>query len=263
MTALTQVPTPIVASKAIFRLGLYGDGGVGKTTLALSFPQCLVVDTDGGLEGDAVVGIAGDEWSPDKWQDLNALYTYIKEKVVKARGKSGGYKTIVIDSIDTLCNFLRHEAENLADTGRAANRSETTMITASQQDYGKVYTAVDIFLTKLRVLSRAHGVHIVLTSGVREIDPDKGRMKRTFDCQPAVEGLLLHWCNTYGELGFMPPDPKKTPEENTKLVEHRVLWTAANDRARKNKTRWDALRPGVSDPTFTKLVGLINKGEAK
>ncbi len=253
---LTRTPTPIMASeKTTFRLGVYGDGGVGKTTLLLSFPQVLVIDTDGGLEGDAVVGINGDEWSPDKWQDLNALYTYVKEKIVKARSTKGAYKTIGIDSVDTLCNFLRHEAEGEAN--------ERAMITASQQDYGKVSTALDIFLTKLRVLSRAHGIHIVLTSGVREIDPEKGRMKRTFDCQPAVENLLLHWCNTYGELGFMPANPKKTAEENAKLEETRVLWTAANDRNRKNKTRWDALRPGVANPTFTKLVDLINKGVSK
>ena len=251
-----KVPTPIVGEKnPIFRAGFYGEGGLGKTTLLLTFPQVLVIDTDAGLEGDAVINVQGDEWSPDAWTDLNALYRYIKEKVAKAAatGKGGGYKTIGIDSIDTLCNFLRHEAENLPSAGRPANRSETTMITADQQDYGKVATAVDIFLTKLRILSQQFGVHIVLTSGVREIDPDKGRMKRTFDCQPAVEGLLLHWCNVYGELDFLPTK-KETDDE------HRVLWTKANDRARKNKSRWAALRPGVTDPTFTKMVGLIEKG---
>lgn len=255
MPELTKKPTAIVSDKnPVLRMGIYGEGGVGKTTLLLTFPQVLVIDTDGGLEGDAVVNINGDEWSPDKWQDLNALYTYIKEKVT--RPGAPGYKTIGIDSMDTLCNFLRHEAENIPTAGRKANASETEMITASEQDYGRVSTAVDIFLTKLRILSAERGIHVVLTSAVRELNPDKGRLKRSFDCQPAVERELCHWCNTYGELDFLPQKEGSTEE-------HRVLWTTANDRVRKNKTRWGALRPGITDPTYDKIVGLIKKGSAK
>jgi AAA domain len=252
-----KVPTRIVGEpNPIIRGGFYGEGGAGKTSLLLTFPQVLVIDTDGGLEGDAVVNVQGDEWSPDAWQDLNGLFRYTKEKVVKAagQGKGGGYKTIGIDSMDTLCNFLRHEAENIPSTGRAANRSETQMITADQQDYGKVATAVDIFLTKLRVLSKQYGIHIVVTSAVREIDPDKGRMKRTFDSQPAVEGLLCQWCNLYGELVVVETPKTKGSKE---LEEHRILWTKVSDAVRKNKSRWAALRPGVTDPTFEKFTKLI------
>lgn len=254
MPELNKLPSPIEGKPTAFRLGVYGEGGVGKTSLLLSFPRPLVIDTDGGLEGDAVVNVDGDEWSPDKWQDLNALYTHVKSKLLK---KPGEYQTLGIDSIDTLCHFLRHEAENISTQGRSANASETEMITASEQDYGRVSTAVDIFLTKLRILSRATGIHIVITSAVREVNTDKGRFKRTFDCQPAVEKNLLYWCNTYGELELveLPVEPG-----SKNLEEHRVLWTKASDRLRKNKTRFGALRPGVTDPTFDKLVGLIQKG---
>jgi hypothetical protein len=253
MAELNRAPAPILGqANPILRLGVYGEGGVGKTTLALSFPKPLVIDTDGGLEGDAVVDIEGDEWTPDKWQDLNALYTHIKTRV-----EGDAYQTIIIDSIDTLCHFLRHEAENIGTAGRRANASETEMITASEQDYGRVSTAVDIFLTKLKNLSKARGVHIVLTSAVRETNPEKGRLKRTFDCQPAVEKNLLYWCNTYGELEVVD-----ISKDKDKPNEHRILHTKVSDRARKNKTRWAALRPAVADPTFTKLVSLIEKGKA-
>lgn len=253
---LSHAPTAIPTNTAVpFRLGIYGEGGVGKTTLGLSFPKPLVINTDSGLEGDAVAvtDLDGEEWVPEGWSDLNALYFWLKGQIEKR-----GYKTIVIDSIDTLARFILHEATDLPKTGRAANASTTQLVTPDQQDYGKVANALDIFLGNLKMLSKAKGVHIVLTSGVREADPDKGRMKRTFDVQPAVESVITYWANIYGELVNVTVKDKTTKEEK----EERILWTRASDPARKCKTRFGALRPGVKNPTFDKLSSLVIEAAA-
>lgn len=247
---LSHAPTAVPTNTAVpFRLAVYGEGGVGKTTLALSFPNPLVINTDGGLEGDAVSGdLEAFEWSPENWADLNALYFWLKGKV-----EEKGYKTIVIDSIDTLARFILHEATDLETRGRPANASTLQLVTPEQQDYGKVSNALDIFLGNLKALSMRTGVHIVLTSGVREADPDKGRTKRTFDVQPAVESIILYWANVYGELTVMEVKDKDTKE----VTEQRVLWTRAADPSRKCKTRFGVLRPGVKDPTFAKMSTLV------
>jgi len=250
--ALNRKPSAILPdTMPPLRLGIYGEGGVGKTTLCLTFPNPLVLDFDSGLEGDAVLHVEGDEWTADQWQDLNALFNY-----VKALTDEKQYGTIVIDSIDTLCTFLRHQAIDIPAGGRGANASETQLITASEQDYGRVSTAVEIFLAKLKGLSKARGVHIVICSAVREAEPEKGRMKRTFDCQPAVERELRQWCNVYGEMVAVEIKPKDGEGEPT---EGRILWTKVTDPARKCKSRWRALRPGVSNPTFDKISGLIRE----
>lgn len=249
--ALQQEPTPIKHVVPKLRLAIYGDGGVGKTTLALSFPKPIVVDTDGGLEGDAVLSPVGDQWSPEKWQDLNALYFWLKDKVQK-----GGYETIIIDSGDTLASFILGEAMAQPTRGRKANAHLTELVQPEQPDYGKVAKAMEAFLTNLRRLD----VNIIITSSVREPDPERGRTKRQFNAQPAVENFIEHWANVYGELVVV--------ERNGK--EHRVLHTRSSDPERKCKTRFAALHPGVVDPTYTLLVTKIQaainnapKGETK
>lgn len=254
---LNHLPKPVIPGMPALRIAVYGEGGAGKTTFALSFPKPLVIDTDGGLEGDAIVAADGavvdaDQWGPEKWSDLNDLYFWLKGEV-----DTHGYKTIVIDSIDTFCRFLRHEATDQPTRQRSADASNNELIAAEQQDYGKVERAVDLFLTKLKNLSKSRGIHIVLTSAVRLPDPEKNRTKRTFDVQPAVESHITYWANVYGELVVVETKPKAGATKDAPVEEGRILWTRVSDPQRKCKTRFGALRPGVSSPSYDKLKSLI------
>lgn len=249
---LQSKPQPIVSTYVPFRLGIYGEGGVGKSQLALSFPDPIVVDTDGGLEGGAVADLPelAESWTPADWADLNGLSFWLKGQLV-----TKGYKTIIIDSVDTLARMLLREASREPNRSRIANAIDTQLITLEQQDYGKVALALDKFLQNLKTLSKAHGVHVVLISGVREPDVEKKRLKRTFNVQPAVEDVILYWANVYGELVVVNTGKGDTMEE------HRVLWTRVGDPERKNKTRFAALRPGITDPTYAKMAKLVEEGK--
>jgi hypothetical protein len=244
---LARLPEKIDASLPPLRIAIYGEGGVGKTSFAMTFPKPLVIDTDGGLEGDAVIVTDdGQRWMPESWRDLNALYFWLKDQIEKQ-----GYKTIVVDSIDTLARIILHEATNLPTKTRIAGASNTELLTAEQQDYGKVALALDDFLQKLKGLSKSKKVHIILTSGVREPDLDKGRLKRTFNVQPAVEDVILYWANIYGEFEVI--EKLITGGKPGEVEEVRVLWTKVSDNKRKNKTRFGVLRPGVVNPSFSKI----------
>lgn len=236
--AINHVQQPI-------HLAVYGDDGVGKTQLALTFPKPLVVNTDGGLVGGAIDGVEGEQWSPEKYRDLNALYFWLKAQVEKR-----GYETIVIDTLNTLAWLLLHEAVSLPTAKRAAGQSDDELSSAEQQDYNKVAAAFDKFLGKLKQLSQVTGVHLVITSALREPDPEKGRLKRSFDVQPAVDKLVRNWADVYGEL--------EVKELGADKALHRVLHTNPADKSRRAKTRYAALHPGVVDPTFSKIRNLID-----
>lgn len=244
---MERVPTKIDATSIKpIHLAVYGDDGVGKTQLALTFPNPLVVNVDYGLTGGAVVGIEGEEWSPESYRDLNALYFWLKGQVEKH-----GYKTIVIDTINSLQWLLLHEAVSLATGKRAGGESDNVLTSAEQQDYNKTAAAFDKFLGKLKMLSQHTGVHIVLTSALREPDIEKGQTKRTFDVQPAIQKLVRNWADVYGEL-----EVKELGKGDDKRLA-RVLHTNPADTRRRAKTRYDALYPGVVDPTFSKIRKLI------
>jgi hypothetical protein len=254
---LTHTPKPIEVSVPPLRLAVYGEPGAGKTTLALSFPNPLVISIDNGLEGGALDSLAngGEEWTPEDWRDLNALYFWLKGQVDKK-----GYDTVVIDSITSLSTLIRHEAMRQPAQGRAAGQADLELVQATQPDYGRVAYALENFLLKLTQLSQLTGVHVVLTSNVREPDTDKGQTKRSFDLQPAVERIVLQWANIYGELvaeEVDDPADKDKPARERRKIERRVLWTRVQDPRRKNKTRFAALTPGVVSPTFERINELI------
>jgi hypothetical protein len=253
------LPQPIKVEVPPIRLAVYGEPGAGKTTLALSFPKPLVVSVDNGLEGGALEALEeeGEEWTPTDWRDLNALYFWLKTQVDKR-----DYGTVVIDSITSLSTLIRHEAMRQPAQGRAAGQADTELVQATQPDYGRVAYALENFLLKLTQLSQLTGVHVVLTSNVREPDPEKGQTRRTFDLQPAVERIVLQWANIYGELvadEIVDPDDKSEPAGKRRKIERRVLWTRVQDPRRKNKTRFAALTPGVVSPTFDRINELIEE----
>lgn len=247
--ALGHLPAPIQNLPVPLRVAVYGEGGVGKTTFALSFPKPLVIDTDGGLEGDAVADLhdLAEAWTPGNWGDLTALSFWLDKEIA-----TKGYQTIVVDSIDTLARQVLMEASRQATKGRAVDAIDTELVSSEQQDFGKVHVALGAFLDNLKALSRKHGVNVVLTSQVREVDIEKKRFKRTFDVQPAVEKIITAWANVYGEMVVVTQDK----------VERRLLFTNVADTARKSKSRFAVLRPAVADPTFTKMANAITEATA-
>jgi AAA domain len=77
------------------RIGVYGQNGIGKTTLAAQFPVPIFLDCEDGTTHQDVPRI--------HVQDTSQLF-----EAVRALGSEGhSYRTVVIDTIDAVEKFLR------------------------------------------------------------------------------------------------------------------------------------------------------------
>jgi hypothetical protein len=165
---------------AAVRWVLYGDAGIGKTTLAAQCPGALVLDTE---DGSRQLDVARAEIAD--WQSLTLA---VKELAVDAQG----FQTVVIDSADWAEKLL---IEHL--TKQAGKRS------IEDFGFGKGYTMLAEHWAKFldscdRLIDRGMNVVFIAHSTVRRISPpdmtdgfDRYELKLTKQVSP----LLREWCD--------------------------------------------------------------------
>ena len=133
---------------------LCGDSGMGKTTLAATFPNPIVIRAEDGLQAipadkrpDAFPLIHKEE---ELWQQLGALVT-----------EQHDYKTVIIDSVTALERlFINHVIESDSKKPRSINQA--------LGGYGAGLAAVAALHQRVRkacgILNERRGMHVVFVA---------------------------------------------------------------------------------------------------
>lgn len=227
---LSGEPAPLTLAREKLRLVLYGDPGVGKTTLAATAPRPFFIDTDGGLISIAVEGEAPVTFAPQGYKDVEGLYFWLRDR-------SDEFDTVVIDSIDSLQRLLLDE---IVDQGRAkASGNSILEFVPEQAEYLANQRQIQRILHAMRQLDK----HVIVTAAVRERSG-----KRVPDVSPGLLNYVQRWSSVTGELVVAAIEENDEPQ--------RVLAVAPSPQ-RETKTRFRSLLPYIVAPTFPKLWAAI------
>lgn len=164
--------------------------GVGKTTLALSAPDVVLIDADEGMS----------RVKPEHRKDSSMIKTY-EELLSDIKSFEGHYKTVVIDTCGALIDLMKDWA--MRNEPSASKKSGGF----SQQGYGFVKTE---FLRLSSELRKKFNV-VFLFHAAKDRQGDdvfydivcEGSAK-TLVWQPADLGAYLHIVNGERYLGFTP-----------------------------------------------------------
>ena len=164
--------------------------GVGKTSLALSSPGCLLIDADEGVQ----------RVRPEHRKDSSISKTY-EELLADIKAAEGSYKTIIVDTGGALIDMLKDWAVRGEP---AASRKNGGF---SQQGYGFIKTEFLRLSAELR--KKFNVIFIFHTAATKQEETTfydivcEGSAK-TMVWQPADLGAYLHIVNGERYLGFTP-----------------------------------------------------------
>ena len=238
---LRHAPTDITMERERLRAVFYGTYGVGKTTLAMTFPKPFVLDFDGGLVSVTVEAgntVLGKRYTPTGHKDLEALLYWVRSHI-------GDSETIVVDDLDGMVDTLLCELVDAGaayDSGKGKESHPVAQFVPEQAEYLANQRQMTAFLHALRQF----GLHVVLLSGRRH-DIDKGKPPSP-NLAPGLLSKVMHWASLVGEL-VVTDDGQ------------RVLCTAPSSK-REAKSRFRCLTPVVVEPTFSSMWSAIEAAYA-
>lgn len=206
---------------APLRAVVYGVEGIGKSTLAASFPDALVLDTEDGTRHLDVARSHVDSWQ--------SLMVAVRELAVDSQG----FRTIVIDSADWAERMLVEHILDKAGKKSIEDFGFGKGYVAVAEQYGRLLSACDQLV--------ANGLHVVLVAHahVKRVSPpdqtdgyDRYELKLTKQTAPIVKEWsdLLLFC-TYDVQLVEGADGRKKARGGKRRImyaERAAAWDAKN-----------------------------------
>lgn len=153
--------------KALF----YGNAGVGKTTAAIHFPKPYLIDTERGSENDQYTKILSAQGGLIfQTNDFSEMITEVKSLLTEKHE----YKTLIIDPLTTVYNYLLDEAATRVGT-----------------DFGRHYGDANKHMRHLLNLLTRLDMNVIITSHSKNEYGDNMKViGTTFDCYKKLDFLF-------------------------------------------------------------------------
>lgn len=182
------------------KMMIYGQAGMGKSTLALSAPAPLLLDFDNGVKRINMVHLDGvDTVQVTSWQDVQAV---LQENLA-------AYRTIVVDTIGKMIDYIiSYKCGNRQPTIKdwSGINAEFTWFTGALSKLNKHVVFVahrdtrkegddTVFIPSLREKNYNSIVTELDLLGYLEMKSDRGVVKRTITFDPTNRNDGKNTCN--------------------------------------------------------------------
>ena len=211
------------------KIMIYGQAGMGKSTLALSTPKPLLLDFDNGVKRINMSHLEGiDTVQIGSWQDVQAV---LQEDL-------SAYRTIVVDTIGKMMDFIitykcGTRQPSIRDWGGI--NQEFSWLTRSLGSLNKNVVFVahrdtrkegddTVFIPALREKSYNSIVTELDLLGYLEMKNEKGRQVRTITFDPTSRNDGKNTCNLPGVMNIPTiVDAQGKPTAKNDFIEKQVI----------------------------------------
>jgi hypothetical protein len=238
--------TKVHARSQYLNLLVYGDSGIGKTTLAGSSDEVpdmrpvLFVDMEGGTESLRTTFPEVDTVRVTNWGEMVNLYKVLGDG-------NTGYQTVVLDSLTEIQKFNMYNIMTKVTT----EHPERDFDVPSMREWGQNLEQMRRFVRLFRDLP----MNVIFTALARK---DKNQVNGREETLPALSGKLSGEVAAFLDIVvyYYMKKVREGEGEAAKDVDKRMLLTTKTDTIIA-KDRTTKLPPVIKDPTMKKLHTLI------
>ena len=243
------------------KMMIYGQAGMGKSTLALSTPKPLLLDFDNGVKRINMFHLEGiDTVQVGSWQDVKDV---LQEDL-------SAYQTIVIDTIGKMMDFIitykcGSRQPQIRDWGGINQEFSWLTRTVGSLNKNVVFVAHrdtrkegddTVFIPALREKSYNAIVTELDLLGYLEMRNDNGRQMRTITFDPTSRNDGKNTCNLPGVMTIPTiVDAQGKPTAKNDFIERSVIapylgmLSAKEDEIKKYKALLSEIEDGISQIT--------------
>lgn len=226
------------------RIALYGDNGVGKTTLAAGAPSPIFVDIE---DGSGHLDVPRYQFRDDVDGHVPRTFEEFEAGIVDLATNAHPYKTVVIDTMDRLESLLW--ASMVSRDSGSSRLKGRVIFGVEDYGYAKGYDyAVDEWRKLLLKFDglRARGMTVILLAHA-QVKPFKNPEGEDYDrwslrLHAKAGGLLKEWVDVNGFVRFEEVssklDPKDKAERARGVSTGRRLLCTERQAAYDAKSRW-------------------------
>lgn len=221
-----------------FNWMIYGKPGVGKTILASTSPNCLMLlNDDDECTSAAIQGSVADKWVVKDYGDLTEAYEYLRH------GGTKDYEWVWLDN----ATLFQEQGMDQIMLDLVTEKPHRSQFVPDVQEYLHNQNRLATLIRSLRSLPVNFGV----TAHVMRTEDDDGKV----EYQPLFQGKQGEYsqkiCGYMGMVGYLSVRRTKEGTERSLVTDKRGKFYA--------KDRYSAFGGKLIEPTIPEMVSSIQE----